>query len=74
MRDSFNDFVLADTLWEFIEQPDYASRSKFEDAVRRYHAEVHEYAAVIRPAENWQPATIVLKSSRVVVEYSTYGG
>jgi len=74
MGQPFPEFVLADTLWDFARQGEYESRSSFEEAVRRYHAETHEYAPDIRPEENWQPAAVVLLSPRVVVRYFSDSG
>jgi hypothetical protein len=74
MTDPFPELVLADTLWDFAGQAEYASRPAFEEAVGRYHAGVQEYAPEIRPEENWQPGAIVLRAPRVIVHYFSDSG
>jgi hypothetical protein len=69
MEEPVPDLVLADTLWDFADQEAYESRAAFVDAVRSYHAEVHDYAPDIRPEESWRPKAVVLGAPRVVVQF-----
>jgi hypothetical protein len=62
-------FVLADALWNFADQDVYESRAAFVEAVRLYHAAVHEYAPGARPEECWRPNAVVLGAPRVVVRF-----
>lgn len=63
------ELVLADTLWDFANQGEYASRAEFDEAVRRYHVDVQAYAPDIRPEESWRPSDVVIQSPFLVVRY-----
>jgi hypothetical protein len=69
MGEPYPDGVLADTLWSFHGQAEYATLPAFVTAVERYHREVQDYAPDITPDECWQPDQVALRSPRVVVRY-----
>jgi hypothetical protein len=69
MDDPLPDLVLADTLWDFFRQEEYASQAAFEAAVHRYHLELQEGSPEIVPEEHWQPRAVVLRVPCVIIEF-----
>jgi hypothetical protein len=74
MDDPLPNYVLCDTLWDFLDQDVYSSRALFEEAVRQYHLQIQKHAPDIHPEECWQPNAVVLRSPRVLIRYLSDSG